>query len=181
MPCFFGTSSFDPSSFFWEFPVCLFLVFVDRIKNKTRTTTAILLAHNLLAFFAAQFGWKMFFGDISGAFLQGENLDPKRVVLVAIPIRDIQTLCNSSWAHSVAGRDLVQFIKGGFGLAESPRLSFKKRQVHGCLGMGTDPRRLPILPRGEGDCYVGMPRGRYPHDRASRAGQADLGETEGQV
>ena len=103
------------------------------------------------------------------------------MVLVAIPIRDIQTFCNSSWAHSLACRDLVQFITGGFGLAESPRLWFKKRQVHGCLGMGTDPRSLPIFLPGEGDCYVGMPRGRYLHDRASRAGQADLGETEGRV
>ena len=97
---------------------------------ETEAPTASLLAHNCLCFFAVQFGWKMFFGDISAAFLQGENLDPKRVVYVAIPkgyssfVQEyLKTLLPPH-----ARTDVVQFIKGGFGLAESPRLWFKKLQ-----------------------------------------------------
>eukprot|EP00435_Cladocopium_sp_Y103_P022595 s3351_g5.t1 len=61
----------------------------------------------------------------------GENLDPKRiVVLVAIP-RGYPDFVQQFLATKLppgARSDLVRFTKGGFGLAESPRLWFKKLQ-----------------------------------------------------
>ena len=43
-------------------------------KYATESPTASLLAHNLLCFLAAQWGFNMFFADISAAFLQGDYL-----------------------------------------------------------------------------------------------------------
>lgn len=91
---------------------------------ETEAPTASLVAHNLLCFFAAQFGWTMFFGDITDAFLQGENLHPDRKVLVSLPrgYPDFVQQFLASKLPSGARHDLVRFTKGGFGLAESPRL-----------------------------------------------------------
>ena len=97
---------------------------------ETEAPTASLMAHNLLCFFAAQFKWTMFFGDITAAFLQGESLHPDRKVLVAIPrgYPDFVQQFLGSKLPKGARPDLVRFTKGGFGLAESPRLWFKKLQ-----------------------------------------------------
>eukprot|EP00438_Fugacium_kawagutii_P019634 Skav232807 [mRNA] locus=scaffold614:489248:497143:- [translate_table: standard] len=95
---------------------------------ETEAPTAPLVAHNLLCFFAAQFGWNMLYGDISAAFLQGENLDPARKVIVAIPrgYPDFVRLFFEKILPPGALTSHVRFVKGGFGLAESPRLWFRK-------------------------------------------------------
>lgn len=89
-------------------------------------TTSV--AHNLLCFFASQLGWTMFFGYITAALLQGENLHPDCKVLVAIPrgYPDFVQRFLGSKLPRGARPDLVRFTKGGFGLAESPRLWSKK-------------------------------------------------------
>ena len=97
---------------------------------ETEAPTASLVAHNLLCFFAVQFGWTMFFGDITAAFLQGENLHPDRKVLVSFPrgYPDFVQQFLASKLPDGARPDMVRFTKGGFGLAESPRLWLKKLQ-----------------------------------------------------
>ena len=72
----------------------------------------------------------MWFGDISAAFLQGEQLDPQRIVLVKIPVGYPSFVQEhlQSYLPTGARLDMVRFVKGGFGLAESPRLWFKKLQ-----------------------------------------------------
>lgn len=97
---------------------------------ETEAPTASLVAHNLLCFFAAQFGWTIFFGDITAAFLQGENLHPDRKVLVSLPrgYPDFVQEFLTSKLPPGSRPDLVRFTKGSFGLAESPRLWLQKLQ-----------------------------------------------------
>ena len=101
---------------------------------ETEAPTASLMAHNLLAFLRRSSGGRCFFGDISAAFLQGENLDPQRVVLVAIPkgYPDFVQQFLATKLPPGACLDMVQFIKGGFGLAETPRLWFTLMGAREC-------------------------------------------------
>ena len=95
---------------------------------ETESPTASLLAHNLLAFLAAQWQWKMFFADISAAFLQGDYLPDERRVFVQAPknypmfVRQFLQQKLPSGART----DLMRMKKGGFGLAESPRLWYNR-------------------------------------------------------
>ena len=93
-------------------------------EYETESPTASLLAHNLLCFCAAQWNWKVFFSDISAAFLQGDYLPAERRVFVQTPknyplfVRQfLQTKIPAG-----ARTDLFRMKKAGFGLAESPRL-----------------------------------------------------------
>ena len=70
----------------------------------------------------------MRYADISAAFLQGEFLEETREVYVKFP-RGYPESVTSHLRQRLAGmtkgtirEDLVQLVKGGFGLAESPRL-----------------------------------------------------------
>ncbi|CAL1141583.1 unnamed protein product [Cladocopium goreaui] len=95
---------------------------------ETESPTASLLAHNLLCFLAAQWGWKMSFSDIASAFLQGDYLPSERRVFVRCPtnypmfVRQFLTQQLPPGART----DLMRMKKAGFGLAESPRLWYKK-------------------------------------------------------
>ena len=95
---------------------------------ETESPTASLLAHNLLIFFAVQWDWKMFFADISAAFLQGDYLPETRRVFVQAPknyplfVRQFLTQKLPEGART----DLLRLKKAGFGLAESPRLWYQR-------------------------------------------------------
>ena len=95
-------------------------------EYETKSPTASLLAQNLLCFCAAQWNCKVFFSDISAAFLQGDYLPAEKRVFVHTPknywyplfVR--QFLQNKIPAE--ARTDLFRMKKAGFGLEESPRL-----------------------------------------------------------
>lgn len=95
---------------------------------ETESPTASLLAHNLLIFFAVQWDWKMFFADISAAFLQGDYLPATRRVFVQSPknyplfVRQFLMTKLPEGART----DLLKLKKAGFGLAESPRLWYQR-------------------------------------------------------
>ena len=95
---------------------------------ETEAPTASLLAHNLICWFAAQFQWEMRYGDISAAFLQGEYLPDQRRVLVATPrgYPDFVQRFLATKLPSGSRTDMLRLKKGGFGLAESPRMWFLK-------------------------------------------------------
>ena len=97
-------------------------------QYETEAPTASLLAHNLLCWFAAQFQWHMRYGDISAAFLQGEYLPEQRRVLVATPRGYPDFVQRFLQGKLPAGSrtDMLRLKKGGFGLAESPRMWFLK-------------------------------------------------------
>ena len=95
---------------------------------ETESPTASLLAHNLLCFLAAQWGWRMSFSDIASAFLEGDYLPSERSVFIRCPtnyplfVRQFLTQQLPPGART----DLMRMKKAGFGLAESPRLWYKK-------------------------------------------------------
>ena len=93
-------------------------------RYPTLAPTSSLMGHNLLNFLAVQFQWVVHYEDVSAAFLQGSPLPPDREVYVRLPsgypphvndfiVEKVGTQCRG---------DLVRMVKGGFGLAESPRL-----------------------------------------------------------
>ena len=97
-------------------------------EYETESPTASLLGHNLLCMFATQWGWPMMFADVSAAFLQGDVLPEERRVFVQCPknyplfVRNfLRTLIPAD-----CQTDLFRLRKAGFGLAESPRLWYKK-------------------------------------------------------
>ena len=95
---------------------------------ETESPTASLLAHNLLIFFAVQWDWKMFFADISAAFLQGDYLPETRRVFVQAP-RNYPMFVRQFLMKKLPGgarTDLLKLKKAGFGLAESPRLWYQR-------------------------------------------------------
>lgn len=70
----------------------------------------------------------MRYGDISAAFLQGEYLPDQRPVLVATPrgYPDFVQRFPATKLPSGSRTDMLRLKKGGFGLAESPRMWFLK-------------------------------------------------------
>lgn len=95
---------------------------------ETEAPTASLLGHNLLCFFATQWNWAMSFADVSAAFLQGDLLPPERRVFVQCP-RNYPNFVRQYLRQQVPDNcrtDLFRLRKAGFGLAESPRLWYKK-------------------------------------------------------
>ena len=105
---------------------------------ETEAPTASLLSHNWLCFWAAQHGWRMWFADISAAFLQGDYLPEERRVFMKPP-KNYPLFVREFLASKVppgARTDLFRMKKGGFGLSESPRLWYKrfKRDVEGIGG-----------------------------------------------
>ena len=90
----------------------------------TEAPTASLLAHNLLCFLAAQWHYKMYFADISAAFLQGDYLPENRRVFLQCP-KNYPLFVRKFLMTQLpqgARTDVFRMKKGGFGLAESPRL-----------------------------------------------------------
>eukprot|EP00439_Symbiodinium_sp_Y106_P026614 s3337_g3.t1 len=108
----------------------------------TEAPTASLVAHNIVCFLSAQNKWPLKFADISAAFLQGENLCEERVVFVRVP-KGYPDEIVEHLLERLAGpltkrmrRDIVRLTKGGFGLAESPRLWYRRlKKVLVDLGM----------------------------------------------
>ena len=95
---------------------------------ETEAPTASLLGHNLLCFFATQWSWTMSFADVSAAFLQGDLLPEERRVFVQCP-RNYPNFVRQYLRAQVpqdCRTDLFRMRKAGFGLAESPRLWYKK-------------------------------------------------------
>ena len=91
---------------------------------ETMAPTAALSGHMIFIFIAVQKNWTIYLADISAAFLHGQKLPPEREGYCKVP---------KSWPEEVLDflvsllppgscRDLVKMTKGGFGLAESPRL-----------------------------------------------------------
>ena len=109
-----------------------------RSQGPKGAPTASLLSHNWLCFWASQHGWRMWFSDISAAFLQGDYLPEERRVFMKPPknypmfVREFL----ASKVPSGARTDLFRMKKGGFGLSESPRLWYKrfKRDVESIGG-----------------------------------------------
>ena len=94
----------------------------------TDAPTASLVAHNFLCFVAAQFRWRMYFADISAAFLQGDYLPEGRRVFVQSP-KNYPLFVRQFLLTKVppgARTDLFRMKKAGFGLAESPRLWYQR-------------------------------------------------------
>ena len=99
----------------------------------TEAPTASLVAHNAVCFISAQMGWSMKCADISAAFLQGERLQEERVVYIKLP---------KGYPDAIRERsDLVKLTKGGFGLAESPRLWYLRLR-RGLLEIGLKELKL---------------------------------------
>ena len=93
-------------------------------RYPTLAPTASLLGHNLLNFLAVQFRWVVHYEDVSAAFLQGSPLPSSREVYVRLP-SGYPPHVNDYIVEQVGGEcrgDMVRMVKGGFGLAESPRL-----------------------------------------------------------
>ena len=94
-------------------------------KYPTLAPTASLLGHNLLNVIAVQMGWVVHYEDVAAAFLQGKPLPAEREVYVRLPhgypsyINDfIKEMIGEGYYRT----DVLKLLKGGFGLAESPRL-----------------------------------------------------------
>ena len=94
----------------------------------TESPTASLLAHNILCFLAAQWGYLMYFADISAAFLQGDYLPEGRRVFIRSPKNYPQFVRNFLLKQLPRGArtDIFRMKKGGFGLSESPRLWYQR-------------------------------------------------------
>ena len=117
----------------------------------TEAPTASLVGHNLVCFVSAQMQWRMKYADISSAFLQGEKLDDERVVYIKMPRGYPEAVCErlrKRLGERVTGSirtDLVRLTKGGFGLAESPRLWYL-RLKRGLVGLGLCELSCPPAP-----------------------------------
>ena len=88
---------------------------------ETEAPTASLMAHNLVCWMAAQMGWRMYFADISAAFLQGDYLPEERRVFLITP-KGYPPFVQQFLQTKVPPRsrtDLFRMKKAGFGLAES--------------------------------------------------------------
>ena len=94
----------------------------------TEAPTATLLAHNFICFVAAQYQWKMYFADISAAFLQGDYLPEGRRVFLKSPTNYPLFVRQYLMSKVPPGArtDLFRMKKAGFGLAESPRLWYQR-------------------------------------------------------
>eukprot|EP00913_Durusdinium_trenchii_P032182 g30134.t1 len=104
----------------------------------TDAPTASLVAHNFVCFLAAQLRWRMYFADISAAFLQGDYLPEGRRVFVQSP-KNYPLFVRQFLMTKVppgARTDMFRMKKAGFGLAESPRLWYQRfsRDVAGIGG-----------------------------------------------
>ena len=90
----------------------------------TMAPTSALLGHNMLNFLAVQMGWTVYYEDVSAAFLQGKRLPVEREVYVKLPHGYPDYVINFIREKLGAGfrTDILKLLKGGFGLAESPRL-----------------------------------------------------------
>ena len=95
-------------------------------RYPTMAPTSSLLGHNLLNFIAVQNDWVVHYEDVASAFLQGKPLPEDREVYVRIPAGYPQYVVDYILKQLGAGKnyrgDLLRLLKGGFGLAESPRL-----------------------------------------------------------
>ena len=116
-------------------------------KYATEAPTASLVGHNLVCFVSAQMGWRMKYADISAAFLQGEHLEEDRVVFIKMPKGYPDEVCEHL-RHRLGEKrqgsiraDLVRLTKGGFGLAESPRLWYL-RLKRGLISLGLKELKL---------------------------------------
>eukprot|EP00913_Durusdinium_trenchii_P012521 g11757.t1 len=112
---------------------------------ETQAPTASLLSHNFLCFVAAQYKWRMFFADISAAFLQGDYLPEGRRVFIRSP-KNYPMFVREFLMTKIppgARTDLFRMKKAGFGLAESPRLWYQrfKRDI-----MSIGGRELALAP-----------------------------------
>ena len=80
------------------------------------------LGHQLVLFLASFLGWLLQAGDVSSAFLQGNQLE--RELYLRLP-RDMPPRV-ANWCRQKLGTkcrgDVVRARKGVFGLGESPRL-----------------------------------------------------------
>ena len=104
----------------------------------TDAPTASLVARNFVCFLAAQLRWRMYFADISAAFLQGDYLPEGRRVFVQSP-KNYPLFVRQFLMTKVppgARTDMFRMKKAGFGLAESPRLWYQRfsRDVAGIGG-----------------------------------------------
>lgn len=97
-------------------------------EYETESPTASLLGHNLLCMLATQWAWPMMFADVSAAFLQGDVLPEDRRVFVQCPRNYPQFVRQFLQTKVPNGyqTDIFRLRKAGFGLAESPRLWYKK-------------------------------------------------------
>ncbi|CAE7682647.1 RE2 [Symbiodinium necroappetens] len=113
----------------------------------TEAPTASLVAHNVVCFVSTQMGWPMKYADISAAFLQGEKLQAERVVYIKLPKGYPEAISEHLLARLGAQKggsirsDLVRLMKGGFGLAESPRLWYLRLR-RGLLEIGLKELKL---------------------------------------
>ncbi|CAK8991626.1 unnamed protein product [Durusdinium trenchii] len=79
----------------------------------TEAPTATLLAHNFICFVAAQYQWKMYFADISAAFLQGDYLPEGRRVFLKSPT-NYPLFVRQFICSPVAEKELWPKLKGLF-------------------------------------------------------------------
>lgn len=94
-------------------------------KYPTLAPTASLLGHNLLNVIAVQMGWVVHYEDVAAAFLQGKPLPAEREVYVRLPHgypSYINDFIKEMIGEGHYRTDVLKLLKGGFGLAESPRL-----------------------------------------------------------
>ena len=153
---------------------------------ETQAPTASLLSHNFLCFVAAQYKWRMFFADISAAFLQGDYLPEGRRVFIRSP-KNYPMFVREFLMTKIppgARTDLFRMKKAGFGLAESPRLWYQRfkrdimsiggrelalapgvfsfcgpdGQIWALLAVHVDDVRLVCSPRAEEDLWPSLKR-----------------------
>ena len=104
---------------------------VEAGRYPTLAPTASLLGHNILNMVAVQKRWGVHYEDVSAAFLQGQPLPPEREVYVRMPA-GYPTVVTDYIKEMVGGNcrhDILRLLKGGFGLAESPRLWYLEYKV----------------------------------------------------
>ena len=112
----------------------------------TEAPTATLLAHNFICFVAAQYQSKMYFADISAAFLQGDYLPEGRRVFLKSPTNYPLFVRKYLMSKVPPGArtDLFRMKKAGFGLAESPRLWYQRFKRDIIIAIGG--RELQLAP-----------------------------------
>ena len=98
---------------------------------ETSSPTAQLLGHHLLLVITAGKKWKGRGGDITAAFLQGEQLPREKPLYIWLP-KKMPLGVQNYVVDKLRGyrTDLVKVVKGVFGLNESPRLWYLGLRKH---------------------------------------------------
>ena len=96
----------------------------DLGQYRTESPTSSFLGHMMVIFVSVQLAWPLWLADVSAAFLQGVPLPRDEPVYVRLPRPwpDVLRSLMKEWMGGEARDDVVQAVKGLFGLAESPRL-----------------------------------------------------------